>query len=259
MKTGRYTGNENVIYRGKLDGDFSCSAAAKRDVFGRKAECEWSGGGSPAALGPPVRYRPGEPAPICKDNCGKLCTGYFCNPSPAGTNPDFNPPTTTQPPHEGGHGVGHNGGGNNGGNNGGFPTISPVPDPEAPPGEVCLSSTTTRECNGGLQGQACQTKTKCLSYGQPKPTHLLGLPELSDITGPTSVSGASCVKTATWTIVGGPKGDATITSSGCATWEFPKPTSAPPAPAPGPKRPCIIMRVFQNHCPFPNPIIRVQV
>ena len=45
-----------------------------------------------------VTLASGTPSPVCKSNCGKLCTGFYCNPQPTGTPPGFFPvphPSTT--------------------------------------------------------------------------------------------------------------------------------------------------------------------
>ncbi|KAI0418380.1 peptidase S8/S53 domain-containing protein [Xylaria grammica] len=55
------------------------------------------GGGSPNndPQGPPVDFQTGEPGPLCTTNCGKLCEGYYCDPTPTGKPPDFTSPTIT--------------------------------------------------------------------------------------------------------------------------------------------------------------------
>ena len=138
----------------------SISNGRKRNLYGRQS-CELPEvpGGGPNPRGPVIFYRPGPPAPLCTANCGKLCSGFFCVPAPTGTPPDFESsaptPTTTA--------------GNTGNGDNGFPTLTSAPDTTAPPGQVCLSSKTATECNGGLHRGICITSTKCASFGQPPP------------------------------------------------------------------------------------------
>ena len=149
------------------DGD-PCSpgnSGRKRDLYGRQS-CELPGGG-PNPRGPVVSYKPGPPAPLCTANCGKLCDGFYCVPTPTGTPPDFASPTpkrtTTAADTATAPGTANNGGG--------FPTLPSNPGITAPPGQVCLSSTTAVECNGGPRGGVCMTSTKCASFGEkPTPT-----------------------------------------------------------------------------------------
>jgi hypothetical protein len=57
------------------------------------------------------------------------------------------------------------------------------------------------------------------------------------------------VKSTTWTITGGPHGDATATTSGCASWELPKKTDEPkPDPKPTTPQGCLNVHVFTVHC-----------
>lgn len=53
------------------------------------------GGGNNDPHGPPVDFQSGEPGPLCTTNCGKLCEGYYCDPTPTGKPPDFTSPTRT--------------------------------------------------------------------------------------------------------------------------------------------------------------------
>ncbi|KAI9146948.1 oviduct-specific glycoprotein [Paramyrothecium foliicola] len=200
--------------------------ACRRDLQGRQS-CELPGvpGGGPNPRGPVVSYKPGPPAPLCTANCGKYCEGYYCVPNPTGTPPDFVSPTpkpTTTAGNGGNGGNGGNNGGNtnsNGGNGGGFPTLPPNPDPTAPPGEVCLTSTTVVECNGGPRGGVCITRTSCASFG---PTHLPGLPTLS-ADGP--YSGPGCASYSSTSSCNGSGGQAA-----CVTGQICVP-SQPPCPA----------------------------
>lgn len=147
------------------------SGGGKRDLYGRQS-CEVSPGvpgGGPNPRGPVVSYKPGPPAPLCTANCGKLCNGFYCVPSPTGTPPDFESPTPKRTSIAAGTATGP--GTTNNNNGGGFPTLPTNPATTAPPGQVCLSSTTAVECNGGPRGGVCVTSTKCASFGdKPTPT-----------------------------------------------------------------------------------------
>lgn len=89
-------------------GDMKCPI--KRSLAGRDDgdSCPFAPGsdGDPNTdnpEGPTIEYRPGEPGPICNENCGKLCEGWYCSPAPEGTPPDYDPPketttSTSQPP-----------------------------------------------------------------------------------------------------------------------------------------------------------------
>ncbi|RDL41226.1 uncharacterized protein BP5553_01205 [Venustampulla echinocandica] len=158
-----------MIYNGQLRPGSNCGEpGAKRNLFGRQA-CPLPGGGGgggggpgtgPSRFGPPVVYRPGPAGPLCTEICGKLCSGYYCSPTPTGTPPDFLPPGTE-------------------------------PTPTAPPGQVCLSSTTTTVCNGGPRGDVCHETMACASFGTGPPittptttstsSGLPGLPDLPDL------------------------------------------------------------------------------
>ena len=165
----------------RIDGQDSESTCEilKRGAFlvGRQISCplpgSGPGNGSPGIelRGPPVTYKPGPPAPLCTQNCGKLCSGFYCIPTPTGTPPDFESPApkpSTTAGNDNGNGNGatgtNTGNGGNGGN--GFPTLTFHTGTTAPPGQSCLSSTTAIECNGGLHGGVCVTSTKCASFGQ---------------------------------------------------------------------------------------------
>ena len=48
---------------------------------------------SDTSKGTPITYKPGAPSPTpCNSNCGELCTGFYCQPNPTGTPPDFGDP-----------------------------------------------------------------------------------------------------------------------------------------------------------------------
>ncbi|KAI9152186.1 oviduct-specific glycoprotein [Paramyrothecium foliicola] len=209
----------NGYGRGPVEGGV-CSIG-KRGLEARQS-CEQPGNGGGSnndvpSRGPPVEYKPGPPGPLCKENCGRLCSGYYCLPTPTGTPPDFTSPAPS--PTSGGN---NGGGNNNGGNTGGG----------LPPGWGWITSISWKPI-------------------EPKPTSLEGLPTLNPVVGvpsPTE-SGASCVKSETWTITGGPKGDATATTSGCASWELPKKTDTPKPP----RKPCVAVHLFLYHCDNDEP------
>ncbi len=221
-----------VIYNGQTRGQ-SClpnPGRKARSLFRRQADAcplpSTPGGG---IEGPRVSFRPGRPAPTCTANCGKLCTGFYCSAHPTGTPPDF---TTTLDP----------------GPTGPFPTLPPDPTESFPPGETCLSSATTVVCNIG----ACATSTTCASTGTPPP-----LPTLEPTLDP-SPSGAVCVSSTTWTFRGGPKFEATMTSSGCATWSIPTPDPTPSGGGggggggPDPRKPKGSYQLWTSDTTIPN-------
>ncbi|KAH9896206.1 hypothetical protein F4778DRAFT_793935 [Xylariomycetidae sp. FL2044] len=61
----------------------------------------------------PITWEDGEAGPLCTENCGTACDGYFCDPEPTGTPPDHDDPN---PPGDG------DGGGDGGGDDGGEPS-----------------------------------------------------------------------------------------------------------------------------------------
>jgi hypothetical protein len=153
-----------IIWNGQ-DSETSCEIL-KRDasLAGRQVSCpipgSGPGNGNPGTRGPSVTYRPGPDSPICTDHCGRLCSGFYCVTNPSGTAPGFEPPAPKPTTTAGNTNT-------NIGNSGeGFPTLPSNSETTAPPGQVCLSSTTATECNGGPRGGVCVTSTKCASFGQ---------------------------------------------------------------------------------------------
>ena len=69
-------------------------------LFGRQSgggdSCPAPGNPGSGPYGPSVTYKPGPPGPLCTENCGKLCSGWYCNPAPSGTPPDFSVPKPSQ-------------------------------------------------------------------------------------------------------------------------------------------------------------------
>uniref|UniRef100_L2GC33 chitinase n=1 Tax=Colletotrichum fructicola (strain Nara gc5) TaxID=1213859 RepID=L2GC33_COLFN len=232
-------------------------SSQKRGLDSRQAACPIpnlpGGGNNPAPQGPGVTYKPGPPAPLCTANCGHLCSGYYCSPNPTGTPPDFAPPwetsrpTNTRPAESGGFGGGLTN----------LPTLTPAPT-AAPPGQVCLSSTTATLCNGGPRGGVCVTSTSCASFGTTT-SSIFHLPDLPTLGPAPSPSGGTCINSETWTITGGPHGEATVTTAGCATWQVPGPTPAPAPPALAPKPRCMAAHVYMSNCAFQPDSVNVQI
>ncbi|KAK2762269.1 hypothetical protein FQN54_001279 [Arachnomyces sp. PD_36] len=48
----------------------------------------------------PITWGDGKPSPICTSNCGKACDGYWCNPQPTGTPPDYEDPDPPEEPED---------------------------------------------------------------------------------------------------------------------------------------------------------------
>ncbi|KAK4171728.1 hypothetical protein QBC36DRAFT_365448, partial [Triangularia setosa] len=83
-------------------------------------------------------YSPGTPSPTCTSGCGALCTDWWCRPDRTGLPPHFTDPTR-------------------------LPAITPAPTITGGIPYNCISSTTTRSCQGDRQGQTCNTATVCLA------------------------------------------------------------------------------------------------
>ncbi|KAH8678326.1 hypothetical protein BX600DRAFT_545929 [Xylariales sp. PMI_506] len=84
--------------------------------YGKRDDCTPSGSGSGSQVDSgelgslipsPITFATGTPSPTCgpNDQCGTLCTGFYCVPTPTGSPPDYTDPagttvatTTTQPP-----------------------------------------------------------------------------------------------------------------------------------------------------------------
>ncbi|KAI9149971.1 Killer toxin subunits alpha/beta [Paramyrothecium foliicola] len=124
-----------IVWNGQKEKNL-CAADTGSGLLGRRQadSCPLPGGGGgqgpQGPQGPPLTYRPGPAGPLCTVNCGKLCTGFYCVPTPTGTPPDFTPPASTT---------------------------------------SCTSPATVTDCNGGPRGGACVTKTTCTSTS-PGPT-----------------------------------------------------------------------------------------
>ncbi|KAM0418391.1 hypothetical protein ACHAPD_004750 [Fusarium lateritium] len=246
-----------VVYNGQERPDgvdpAACNPGAipKRSLESRNfvSSCEIpgsggnSGDGTGPRFGPSVEFKPGKPGPLCSDVCGKLCEGFWCTFNPTGTNPDFSNPTSPAGSDNSDSGSGSGSGGNNGNSPihlTGLPDLpTPTDSSGVPVGKVCLASTTNIVCNGGPRGGVCQTSTSCISTGVDP-----NFPTITAWVPPTSPPGATCASSTTWTLLGGPKGQATITSSACASWK-PKET---PKPKPVPKGRCITAHTYMRNC-----------
>jgi hypothetical protein len=204
------TSGYNILWNGQQFGT-NCVSLTKRGIFERQIEVGDEDGGScpirgdPSSpggpdspsnpggngpQGPPVEYKSGEPGPICSTNCGKLCSGFYCNPTPTGTPPDFTPPRTTTKP-------------------------TSTAAPTSCTGLSTLHTTTL--CNGDPRGGSCKTSTLCEG----------ALPTLPPQETPPPIP-SNCASTTTWTscALGLPPGaSACITSSSCAATS----TTDPPA------------------------------
>jgi hypothetical protein len=104
---------KRVVWNGQDKLKDCSSGKTKRGLLGRLIDtvlrrqnddaCPLPGGGGGGGpngpgTGPAITFKPGPPGPTCTTNCGKLCTGAFCNPTPTTNPPDFFPPTTTDKP-----------------------------------------------------------------------------------------------------------------------------------------------------------------
>ncbi|KAI2615067.1 pectate lyase superfamily protein-domain-containing protein [Hypoxylon sp. NC1633] len=84
----------------KTDTDDVCYPAGRAKRSLGKRDCTH---GEPADLGPlpsPITFSSGVPGPTCTGTatCGQLCTGYYCQPTPTGTPPDYTETKPTDPP-----------------------------------------------------------------------------------------------------------------------------------------------------------------
>jgi len=68
--------------------DLSDKSVVQRQEQGQNAKLDTC----PAPGGTTITYSPGAPSPTCSGNCGTICTGYFCNPTPTGEVPGFHDP-----------------------------------------------------------------------------------------------------------------------------------------------------------------------
>ncbi|KAF6815301.1 glucan -beta-glucosidase [Colletotrichum sojae] len=102
------------------------------------------GSGGAVPMPGPVQFEPGPPEPTCSAGCGDLCTGYYCNPTPQKTPPDFFEPTTTFTPG---------------------PPRGPVTDaPAIPPAKRCVTSVSCE--TEKIWPKTCHSSTSCWSNDQ---------------------------------------------------------------------------------------------
>lgn len=104
------------------------------------------------------------------------------------------------------------------------------------------------------------TSTSCASFGTTTSSSIFHLTDLPTLGPAPSPSGGTCIKSETWTMVGGPRGEATATTSGCALWQVPGPTAPPVPPAPQPPKPrCMAAHVYMSNCAFQPDSVNVQI
>ena len=118
--------------------------------------------------GAAIQYQPGPAGPLCTnapklarradtDTCGKLCTGFYCEPNPTGHPPDYYDPE--DPAHK--------------------TTTAPLPTLSGSPGLGDCPKTTSRQCVGSGGRQTCQDVTVC-APSPPKPTATSSPPACND-------------------------------------------------------------------------------
>ncbi|KAK0673186.1 pectate lyase superfamily protein-domain-containing protein [Cercophora samala] len=153
-----------------------------------------TGGGE---SGIPIEHKPGPAGPLCDraglrkraGQCGKLCTGFYCTPTPVGFPPDYHDPE--DPAHK--------------------ITSVPLPTLTGSPDLGDCPKTTSRQCIGSGGRETCQDVTIC----RPDLPSLTGNPDLGDCPKTTS---RQCVGT------GGRQSCVDVTI--CAP-TIPTPTAAP--------------------------------
>ncbi|KAF6804015.1 glucan 1,3-beta-glucosidase [Colletotrichum musicola] len=102
------------------------------------------GSGGAVPMPGPVQFEPGPPGPTCTTGCGDHCTGYYCDPTPRATPPDFFEPTTTSAPG---------------------PPRGPVTDaPAIPPARGCVTSVSCE--TEKIWPKTCRSSTSCWSDDQ---------------------------------------------------------------------------------------------
>lgn len=106
----------------------------------------------PSNLGPlpkPITFSSGVPGPSCSgtETCGKVCKGYYCDPTPTGTPPDYTEPRTTEPPDT-------------------FNGPKP-PLPTLPPATGCLTDYTCHTSK--TWPAACESTSSCWGGNIPRP------------------------------------------------------------------------------------------
>ncbi|KAI0123327.1 hypothetical protein BJ170DRAFT_105283 [Xylariales sp. AK1849] len=139
---GQHDPNINVIWNGQWRPDQcgSGAIAARQD-----GACPLPGGGNGLPSVPAVTFNPGPPGPLCTADCGKLCTGFYCEPNPTGTPPDFTVPATSTGLTD-------------------LPTLPPSTPTSCDTGSTTSS---TVQCVGNNGHSACVTKQVCTKVPQP--------------------------------------------------------------------------------------------
>ncbi|KAB5582898.1 hypothetical protein GE09DRAFT_284745 [Coniochaeta sp. 2T2.1] len=154
----------------------------------------------PLQTGPTITFLSGTPFPTCTTQCGKLCTGFYCDPSPTGPPPDFNYPVNVNTSSVG------------------TPTATTAPSttPVIPTGKSSVSAPTT------VPTPASNPSTT--------PNVLTDMPPITT-RRPTETHATSCVASgAVSTCSMGPGGQkACVTSTACV-WQAESAAGAPPPP-----------------------------
>ncbi|KAK4446124.1 hypothetical protein QBC34DRAFT_497070 [Podospora aff. communis PSN243] len=173
-----------------------------------------------------ITYTPGPASPTCLSNCGTVCTGFYCEPTPSGHPPAFydpqdpvrNPPTTVITTSR--------------------PIATPPPElPPLPPGPTCTNPafpTTTVVCNGSGSAMACNVALTCATPSptptQPPPSPSPSPddpPDLPDLPDPPATSCDRPLSTAETCYGQSPTRQACATSLWCPP---PPVTPVPPPP-----------------------------
>jgi hypothetical protein len=95
-----------------------------------------------------ITFRTGQPSPTpCSNNCGSLCTGYWCSPDPFGIQPGFLDPDNTA-------------------NKPATPVSLPMPSGSSGGGGAGCPQTAVSQCNS--KG-SCTTIMQCVGTPQPTP------------------------------------------------------------------------------------------
>ncbi|KAF6820941.1 class V chitinase [Colletotrichum plurivorum] len=157
---GTYTGQRAFIWNGEVFGKSCLRNHGDADLQGVCPDIPDSlegvdpndpsvgervlGSGGAVPMPGPVQFEPGPPGPTCSAGCGDLCTGYYCNPTPQKTPPDFFEPTTTFTPG---------------------PPRGPVTDaPAIPPAKGCVTSVSCE--TEKIWPKTCHSSTSCCSNDQ---------------------------------------------------------------------------------------------
>ncbi|KAI9150631.1 Chitotriosidase-1 [Paramyrothecium foliicola] len=261
-----------------VDGDNDTDALVIRQNGGDSCPLEPANpGGAGSRV---ISFKSGMPSPTCTANCGTYCTDYWCKPNRMGQPPHFTDPANvvTKPAVEPmptncissttglvceGAGVGKSCDTTTRclatatGAMGPFPTLGPITtDGGVPVGQICASSTTNRQCNGDPRHPVCKDVATCVSFKADP-----NFPTIATTTFqlPPSPSGGVCVSSTSWTILGGPRGQAMIPGSGCAKWSVPTTEKPAPTEPAKPKNRCVAIHMFTSNCALDGDIKYIQV